>query len=176
MVGRCAGAQGLGRPYHGGEVNTEHGSIYSRATTGRIISNSGITHEPESFVMMLKQESHHVVALKRPGRLCRRPMVHNQGCFCHPLASTFSVARPHARDAEPAPATVRDRHGRSQPAARSHVPGWRTGPRSRRRLCHSLASSQTAKNPAATNSAGVPLRCRTQSHGGVSACFQVRFS
>ena len=33
MVGRCAGAQGLGGPYHGGgEVNTEHGSIYTMFT------------------------------------------------------------------------------------------------------------------------------------------------
>ena len=28
MVGRCAGGQGLGGPYHGGEVNTEHESIF----------------------------------------------------------------------------------------------------------------------------------------------------
>ena len=30
MVGRCAGALGLGGPYHGGEVDTdtEHESIY----------------------------------------------------------------------------------------------------------------------------------------------------
>ena len=28
MVGRCARGQGLGGPYHGGEVSTEHESIY----------------------------------------------------------------------------------------------------------------------------------------------------
>ena len=28
IVGRCARAQGLAGPYHGGEVNTEHENIY----------------------------------------------------------------------------------------------------------------------------------------------------
>ena len=33
MVGRCAGAQGLGGEYDGGEVNTEHERIYIQIHT-----------------------------------------------------------------------------------------------------------------------------------------------